>query len=365
MPSTNRRVRSDGSVAYRVRWREDGRGHSITFSTEEAATLAAKRIAALGRLPDDYRVGTASDSVTVAAVVDRHLAQLVGVQDNTKADYRRIAAAHLAPLADMLLSDLDRTVLARWVLTMRDNGLSPKTIKNVHGLLSAVLATAVRDGLADTNPCVGMRLPRNDPSELRFLTPAEYGKVREHLAEPYLGLADFLAGTGCRFGEATALTVGDIDQAAGTARISKAWKREPDGWTVGTPKTRRSRRTVWLPPELLALLAPRLAQPGRALLFQSRHGQRISQQTFGGNWQRAVEASGIAPPAPRVHDLRHSHVAWLIAQGIDLATIQDRLGHESITTTIDRYGHLVPDLRVKAADAAGAVWRQSRALESS
>jgi integrase len=362
MASVHPRVnKATGAVAWQVRWREHGRQQSATFPNEHAARLAAQRIDVLGHLPDDLRLGLPHRPDTLAAAIDAHLDQLVGVQDNTLADYRRIADAHLAPLAPLLLADLDRTVLARWVSTMRDNGLSPKTIRNVHGLLSAVMATAMRDRRIEHNPCVGMRLPRSDPSELRFLTPDEYGKVREHLTEPYLTLADFLAGTGCRFGEATALAVRDI--TGGTARISKAWKRQPDGeWTVGVPKTRRSRRTVWLPPELVAILEPRLSRPRDALLFTSRRGERISQQTFGANWRRAVKASGIAPPAPRVHDLRHSHVAWLIAQGIDLATIQDRLGHESITTTIDRYGHLVPDLRVKAADAAGAVWRQPKAL---
>jgi integrase len=364
MASVNPRPTADGGLTWQVRWRQDGRQHSVTFESENAARLNAKRITVLGRLPDDLRIGEPHDAATVAAAIDRHLAQLVGVQDDTRADYERIAASHLAPLADVLVPDVDRTVLARWVSTMRDDGLSPKTIKNVHGLLSAVMATAVRDGMADANPCVGMRLPRSDPSELRFLTPEEFMAVREHIAPTYLPLTDFLAGTGCRFGEASAVTVASVNRTAWTVRISQAWKRTPDGWQVGPPKTRRSRRTLWLPPELREPLTPLLERPRDGLLFTSRRGQRVSQQTYGANFRRAVRASGIVRPWPRVHDLRHSHVAWLIAQGIDLATIQDRLGHESITTTIDRYGHLVPDLRVKAADAAGAVWRQPRPLTS-
>jgi integrase len=54
----------------------------------------------------------------------------------------------------------------------------------------------------------------------------------------------------------------------------------------------------------------------------------------------AVAAEGLAPF--RFHDLRHTHVAWLIAGGAPLPHIQARLGHESITTTIDTYGHLLP-----------------------
>ncbi len=55
---------------------------------------------------------------------------------------------------------------------------------------------------------------------------------------------------------------------------------------------------------------------------------------------KALAAEGIAPF--RFHDLRHTHVAWLVAGGAPLPHIQARLGHESITTTIDTYGHLLP-----------------------
>jgi integrase len=68
--------------------------------------------------------------------------------------------------------------------------------------------------------------------------------------------------------------------------------------------------------------------------------------------RKSVGESGVREPFPRLHDLRHSHVAWQIAAGTSLAVIQARLGHEKITTTIDTYGHLMPDLQRAAVDAA-------------
>ena len=56
----------------------------------------------------------------------------------------------------------------------------------------------------------------------------------------------------------------------------------------------------------------------------------------------AARAAGL-PKAPRFHDLRHTYVAWAVASGADLPYIQAQLGHESITTTIDTYGHLMPN----------------------
>ena len=60
---------------------------------------------------------------------------------------------------------------------------------------------------------------------------------------------------------------------------------------------------------------------------------------------------------PRVHDLRHTHASWMIAQGTDLFVLQRRLGHESITTTTDTYSHLLPDQQRAAAQAAGRALR--------
>jgi len=356
MPSIDPRPTADGHVHYRLRWRQHGQARSLTFPDERSAKVAAKRIDALGYVPDDLLTGRVKSPLTVADAITHHLDQLVGIQPDTRAEYERYARTHLAPLADMLVGDVDRDVLARWVGSL---DLSPKSIKNVHGFLSAVLATAQRDGHIPRNPCVGMRLPRTDGHEQRFLTGAEYLAIRDRLPGAYVALADFLAGTGARFGETTALTIRDIDLTNGTVRISKAWKRGPDGWQVGPPKTRRSRRTVWLPPELAGILESLCAnRPVDALLFVSKRGGRVSQQTFGANWHRSAVAAGIVPPLPRVHDLRHSHAAWLIGQGVGLATIQDRLGHESIQTTVNVYGHLEADLRVAAATAAGHVWRR-------
>jgi integrase len=59
---------------------------------------------------------------------------------------------------------------------------------------------------------------------------------------------------------------------------------------------------------------------------------------------------------PRIHDLRHSHASWLFEAGVDILTVQRRLGHESITTTADRYGHLMPGQQIAAAAALNGVF---------
>ena len=201
--------------------------------------------------------------------------------------------------------------------------------------------------------------------ELRFLTERELQRAVE-LAGPYAELLTVAVGTGMRFGELGALWVSDVDLERRTIRINKAWKRNGEddatdvpGWLakllkpkhtmrdhhLGVPKTTKSRRTITISPALAAALRKRIK--GKAaddFVFVSNAGYPLHNGDFSTHvWRRlmtALETEGIG--RFRFHDLRHTHVAWLIAGGAPLPHIQARLGHESITTTIDTYGHLLP-----------------------
>ena len=110
---------------------------------------------------------------------------------------------------------------------------------------------------------------------------------------------------------------------------------------------------------MLEVLEPLLADRKRTeRLFLPPKGGPLRHRTFYRDiWLRhSVSRAGIREPYPRLHDIRHSHVAWLIAIGTPLPVIQRRLGHEKITTTIDTYGHLLPELAAAEVEAAGAVF---------
>ncbi|SCX61291.1 Phage integrase family protein, partial [Klenkia marina] len=202
-------------------------------------------------------------------------------------------------------------------------------------------------------------------TEMVCLTPQQFGALRSELPERWRPFATVLAGTGLRFGEAVALTVSDVDLLAPTPvlRVTKALARTDSGFEVGPPKTRKSRRTVSLPADLVDVLAPLVARPGSELLFVGPTGARVHHANFYNRaWSPAVgrfagdrKVDDVVVrgdgPRPRIHDLRHSHASWLIAAGVPLPAIRDRLGHESITTTVDTYGHLMPDQHRQTAAA--------------
>ncbi|MER7814099.1 site-specific integrase [Streptomyces sp. NPDC096153] len=242
--------------------------------------------------------------------------------------------------------------------------MSPKTIRNIHGLLSSILNEAVRSEppLRARNPCELTRLPRiddagEDDEDIEFLTPQEVHGLRScfTLRQDQL-MVDVKYGTGLRYSELTALAPMCLIEPGSNKprlRVRRAWKRDAQGaYYLGTPKTKKSRRTIRISSSVLTALeelqqAEQLADDG--LYFTGQEpGQRLHYSTFHDRWNRAVrraKARGLLPAHknPTPHDLRHSHVSALISAGHPLTYVQRRLGHESIKTTSDLYGHLLPE----------------------
>lgn len=258
-----------------------------------------------------------------------------------------------------------------------------KTVRNVHALLSSYGLWLVEKKIRATNPCAGTRLPESDDGdadvEMTFLEVEEYARLRECFTEQEaMDLADFLVGTGARYGEATALKIKDLvlDPENDTPhfRIRRAWKRQPNGsHKLGRPKSRASRRRVELADNDYAVdLLRRLSRgrSGEEYVFLTPSGVHWRHANFFNRpWLQAIYKSarcerhrledgitnmhnlkrrhvihcgcpGTTGKIPRIHDLRHSNAAWLIEKGVSLVAIQRQFGHESYHTTEKRYGHL-------------------------
>jgi integrase len=113
---------------------------------------------------------------------------------------------------------------------------------------------------------------------------------------------------------------------------------------LGPPKSKASERTITLPEFIVGTLARHLKSypPVDEMVWTTERGSLLRRGSFGRIWRRAV-AESVGPPF-RVHELRHTHAAWLIADGEHPKAIQTRLGHGSISVTMDRYGHLMDGL---------------------
>jgi integrase len=408
MASIRRRVRKDGTTAHQVRWLEggarDGAPQSEVFDSEPEAIQFKALVDAHGQhWPPGWVKGegfvqpkqTEEDKAVVTFEVwaERVIDNLTGVEVRTRHDYRRDIRKHFVPTfggKDICgVEAIAPTDVRRWVNAMeageRDpknkeawvrKPVSPKTLANLHGLLYAIFQAAVeaQPPLRTSNPCARTRLPRTDAGiedEMVFLEREEFALVRAAMADickgDALDLIDLMVGTGLRWGEISALQVRDITVRGRhtVLRVQRAWKRQENNvFLLGKPKTKKSRRTIVLSPALVEIVQRnREGKKAEEFIFTTAWGKAWRHANFFyRRWQPAVEHAqkmGLTKK-PRPHDLRHTHVSWLIAANVPLPAIQTRLGHESITTTVDRYGHLVQQLDDEVAAAVEAAMTGER-----
>lgn len=375
MASIETRERADGSTAYRVKFRINGKQDGETFDTEEAALEFKALCAEIG--PEaavrvrDARDGQESKCPTLREWFEHYQKHRTGPEDGTVAEDERVARrSWMRDLGDLPLDVIDRDAVATWVnrqkrtITRLGKPTSAKSIANQHGLLSQVLQAAVDDDKIPLtkNVAKGMALPQGEVEEMVFLTHDDFARVLTQIPTWWKPLIITLAGTGMRWGEATALRWGEVnlDGPKPTIRIVRAWKKGKTQRVLGIPKTKKSRRSISLPPQVVDILLP-LSEDKKPtdLVFVGPRSGYVHHQSFRRPWHKAIERSGI-DKHPRVHDLRHSHVAWLAETGtVQLQDIQARLGHEKITTTWDRYGHLFDHAAVRTAQAASIALSQA------
>ncbi|WP_420180816.1 tyrosine-type recombinase/integrase [Paenarthrobacter sp. TA1.8] len=366
MASISTRLKKDGSQSFMVRWRDPktGKAQGLTFVSHSEAETLKRLLDANGQnfeVAQHAILENAKRVPTVAEVIQEHIDLLVRPSSGTVKTYQTMLDLHVKKVIGGLPVDkLDYRAIAFWVKSMMVKGRSPKTIKNVHGLISASMNTAEMLGYITRNPCRGVQLPSVEKAEdeMMFLTHAEFSLIMENMGERYRDFTNFLVMTGTRFGEATALTVADIDLLGkpATARINKAWKRDGQNqFYIGPTKTGAGKRTIGLNPALVELLIPLVAgRPSGDLLFTTPKGERIVHKLYWHHyWVPAVKAAQVRGlrKDPRIHDLRHTHASWLIQDGVPIFTISRRLGHASIKTTEQVYGHLMPEALQVGADA--------------
>lgn len=259
-------------------------------------------------------------------------------------------------LGHMTLADLESTpaIVQRWTgrllrgETQPKRGaarpLSPTTVRDAHGLLHQILAAAVTARLIRNNPCANTKLPEPVEVEMRFLTPAEADRLVAAMPKHYWPLILFLLTTGCRWGEAIGLRAKNLDVLGRKVRFLKKTVEIGGRFIDEDPKSRRGRRTCGFTKRLATALIPLAMQDDdrERRIFLGPRGGMVAQKRFYPIWHKACADAGLT--GLRIHDLRHTHVAWLIAKNVPLSAISRRIGHKSIAVTDDLYGHLLEEV---------------------
>ena len=225
---------------------------------------------------------------------------------------------------------------------------SASTVRKVHATLSAIFTEGVRSGALRVNPARHCRLPRVPRTKATILTREQLDAVALALPVPFNIACALATATGVRAGELWALQRQDFDLDNGVPRvhIERALKQINGRMEFGPTKSHQVRSIV-IPASLAPVLRLWLdTRPAGAntLVFVGPNGAAVRHNLFIQRlWRRAVrDALPRDKWALRFHDLRHNHATLLLAAGAQPLAVKQRLGHASITTTMDTYGHLMP-----------------------
>ena len=240
--------------------------------------------------------------------------------------------------------------IMKWQNDMMDQGYKPTYLRILQNQVTAVFNHAERFyGLKD-NPCKKIdKMGKANARELNFWTKEEYDRFIQNFDEKeemYRLMYQMLFWLGCRVGELLAICYGDINFKEKTVSITKTYYRRNKTDYITAPKTESSNRIVTMPNFLVEELKVYTDK-----MYELKAEERIFMVT-----DRAVQkkmkqkADKLNLKHIRVHDLRHSHIAFLIEKGTQPLIISKRVGHDSVTTTMNIYGHLYPDKQRQLAD---------------
>jgi integrase len=335
--------------SWRARYRgPDGRERSKSFRRKSEAErwLAQERSLMAGGDWTDPVHGR----IAFGEYAEAWLESRADLKPKTRHQYEFLMRQHIMPTwRTVPLAKVTFEGLTRWVsqLSLRDLGAS--AIRQSVFVMSAALDHAVRSGRIRANPARGLGLPRPKRRDYIYLS---HGQVLALASEAGRGrlLILLLAYTGLRWGEATALRVCDIDFDRRRVDVRRAFSDVGGRVILGTPKSHQS-RTVPLPRFLATEIAAAVAGRHADQLVFTMPGGGVMRLT---NWRRSVFLSarrraGLSDRF-RVHDLRHTAASLMIQAGYPPKMLQEIMGHASITTTLDLYGHLYPGEMDRYAD---------------
>lgn len=285
---------------------------------------------------------------------------------STLKSYRNAATRITRHLGQVALQALTPDMVEWLHEVLADEELSAKTILNTHHVLQAALRDAQRRGLVHQNACVVARTPPNDRQVQPVLSAVELRVVLENIDDKdFRAIVHVVGHTGLRRGELVALRWGSVDLVKGTIAVTSSLTAVGGRLIEGSPKTKKSRRVIALDSQTVEVLRQhqdrekaRRAALSQApiddadFVFQRPCGRCLNPDALSTRFRQLMnqlaEDHGIT--SITFHGLRHTHATHGLEAGVNPKAIADRLGHASVSTTLDRYSHITPATSAVVAD---------------
>lgn len=246
-------------------------------------------------------------------------------------------------------------------------GLSPVTIRQHHAVLRKAMKCAYREQIIGRNPVDMVDPPQVTQQQRPTFTEEEVKAIVASTdGTPFGPVVLVAASTGMRLGEVLALTWDDVDAKHALITVTKSLEQTKAGLAIKEPKSSRGRRSVPVPTSVIdRLMAYREQQEARAaeigelwvnnnLVCPNDIGGYRKPDSMSSSFRDIAKKAAVRPFG--FHQLRHAHASMLANRQWDAKIIQERLGHSSISITMDIYSHVLPTTQRRAADSLGDVF---------
>jgi len=264
---------------------------------------------------------------------------------------RKLIEQKIIPyFAEKTLDEITPLDLMKWQNDLLNKGFKPTYLRMIQNQMTALFNHAERFYGLKNNPCKKIdKMGKPNAKELNFWTKEEFDIFIDSFSDDekvYKLIYELLFWLGCRIGEVMALTFSDIDYEKSTVTINKTLFRRGKEILITTPKTESSVREVTIP----EFLVDEIKQYAESI-YKPEKDNRLFELTDRAVQKKIKSKANKCHLKPiRVHDLRHSHVAFLIEKGVQPLVIAQRVGHDSVNTTMNIYGHLYPNKQKQIAD---------------
>ena len=267
-----------------------------------------------------------------------------------------IGRTQLAKLTPAMIQQMYNTLL-------RVKGLSPKTIKNVHGVLHRAMTQARKLGYIRIDPMEAVTLPRREHPQIKPLEDDDLTRFLDAIkGNPYENVFFVTVFTGLRQGEILGLTWDCVDFSKNTLFINKQHGKikGTKEYAFSSLKNDRPRLIVAADSVMEVLRRQKTwqerwaAQPGECwenrdhLVFTNEYGRYLSNQTVYLAFKKVVRSLGL--DSVRFHDLRHTFAVNSLRAGDDIKTVQENLGHHTAAFTLDVYAHVTAQMKTESAN---------------
>ena len=307
----------------------------------------------------------------------------VSVRETTYAGYLSIVDHHLSILGDYKLAEVTNAMIQAHLQREargpgNEGGLGEKSLINIKAFLNLIFNQAVRNGYIMRNPVPGVKIPKSGKKETIALSVEQQHdllKAAREYPKPIMFAVVFALYTGCRRGEVMGLQWKDVDFDEGVIHISKQLNRKPniddsDGKKtdikITEPKTKSSVRDIYMFPSFAKEFAEykqrmirwksenKFVHSEEDFVFVGVKNTPIEPRVFYKYYEEVMKTAGIKDA--NFHTLRHTFATRCIENGMDILMVAKTLGHSNVSTTLNKYSHLLPKHQKASMEKLEAIY---------